>query len=362
MKSFRQTVNYASSNEDSGSEIRALRIEDRDVVLCITGSGARPLDLLTASPGKIVSIDFNPCQNFLLELKMAAIQQLEYREYLEFLGVTRSVNRSLLYRRIRGKLNAQALSFWDSHASIIRKGVIYRGRWERYFRSLAFCVGCVRPRLLKKIFSAETLSEQSALWRRKWANPVWRSFLRIISMRMVWKYAFGDPGFFLHVPESFSIHAYLENRFDDAFDHFLASGSPFARLLFFGKFDAGGVLPIHLREDHYDTLRKNLPRISIFTQPLDDYLNAYDGIPYQKFSLSDFASYTGPDQYSTIWEKIVRNSSPGAVVCERQFLVKRDPPDGVRSSIARDNRLEKELERTDNSIFYSFVIANVKGP
>jgi S-adenosylmethionine-diacylglycerol 3-amino-3-carboxypropyl transferase len=310
VKSFQKTVNYASSNEDSGSEIRALRIREKDAVLCITGSGARPLDLLAASPRKIVSIDVNPCQNFLLELKMAAIRKLSYREYLEFLGVTRSENRPGLYRFICGLLSGQARKFWDSHSSIIRKGVLYQGRWERYFRSLAFCVGCVRPRLLRKIFNAETLAEQAKLWSEEWVNPVWRSFLKIISMRLVWKYAFGDPGFFLHVPESFSIHAYLENRFNNAFDHFLASESPFAHLLFFGKFDEWGVLPIHLQEDHFETLRRNLPRLSIVTQSLEEYLNAFDGVPFQKFSLSDVASYTEPNTYQTIWEKIVRKASP----------------------------------------------------
>jgi S-adenosylmethionine-diacylglycerol 3-amino-3-carboxypropyl transferase len=220
----------------------------------------------------------------------------------------------------------------------------------------------VRPRLLRKIFNAETLAEQAKLWSEEWVNPVWRSFLKIISMRLVWKYAFGDPGFFLHVPESFSIHAYLENRFNNAFDHFLASESPFAHLLFFGKFDEWGVLPIHLQEDHFETLRRNLPRLSIVTQSLEEYLNAFDGVPFQKFSLSDVASYTEPNTYQTIWEKIVRKASPCAVVCERQFLVKREPPAGVRSRIARNLRLEKELEKTDNSIFYSFVIARVKGP
>jgi len=359
VKSFQQTVNYASSNEDSGSELRALRIRDRDAVLCITGSGGRPLDLLAASPRKIVSIDFNPCQNFLLELKMAAIRKLDYREYLEFCGVTRSEDRPGLYRSIRGWLSGRAREFWDSNASVIRRGVLYQGRWERYFRSLAFCVGCARPRLLRRIFDSRTLDEQAALWRKEWVNPLWRSFLRVISIRTVWKYAFGDPGFFLHVPESFSIHAYLEDRFNRAFDHFPVSGSPFARLLFFGKFDEDGALPIHLQEEHYETIRRNLSRIRIVTQSLDAYLKAYSGKPFQKFSLSDIASYTGPDPYRAIWKGIVRNADPGAVVCERQFLVKRKPPAEVRGRITRNRRLENELERTDNSMFYTFVIAKV---
>ena len=93
MKSFFETVNYSSSNEDSRSEIRALQLISQDSVLCITGSGARTLDLLIANPAKVVSLDFNPCQNFLLELKIAAMHELDYEEFLEFLGVNNSLKR-----------------------------------------------------------------------------------------------------------------------------------------------------------------------------------------------------------------------------------------------------------------------------
>ncbi len=86
MPSFLETLNYSSSNEDSNSELKALCIDKNDSILSITGSGARALDLLIKNPAKIVSIDFNPCQNHLLELKIAAIQHLEYQEFLEFLG------------------------------------------------------------------------------------------------------------------------------------------------------------------------------------------------------------------------------------------------------------------------------------
>jgi S-adenosylmethionine:diacylglycerol 3-amino-3-carboxypropyl transferase len=84
---FFEKINYSASNEDGDSESEALQIRNSDVVLCITGSGARTLDLLIDNPSKIYSIDFNPTQNYLLKLKMAAYQALEYEEFCEFIDV-----------------------------------------------------------------------------------------------------------------------------------------------------------------------------------------------------------------------------------------------------------------------------------
>ena len=99
MKSFFETINYSSVNEDSNSEFKALNINKNDTVLCITGSGARILDLLIKDPKEIVAVDFNPCQNFLLELKIAAIQKLEYEDFLRFIGIMPCPDRKQLYRR-----------------------------------------------------------------------------------------------------------------------------------------------------------------------------------------------------------------------------------------------------------------------
>lgn len=85
MEKFFEKINYSACNEDSRSEIEALNINENDVILCITASGARSLDLLVKNPKKIVSIDFNKTQNFLLSLKIAAYQGLNYDEFLSFL-------------------------------------------------------------------------------------------------------------------------------------------------------------------------------------------------------------------------------------------------------------------------------------
>lgn len=72
MAGFADTLNYSASNEDGRCELRALELTEVDTVVCITGSGGRTLDLLTAGPRRIFSVDMIPCQGFLMELKLSA--------------------------------------------------------------------------------------------------------------------------------------------------------------------------------------------------------------------------------------------------------------------------------------------------
>lgn len=359
MKSFLETLNYSSSNEDSRSEVKALHIGEEDSVLCITGSGARTLDLLIESPREIVSVDFNRCQNFLLELKMQAIKHLEYEEFLNFLGVFPSQKRDHLYKTIRRSLSIDARNFWDSNSTMIQNGVIYQGRWERYFHQLERLVSLVRPHLRDKLFNCSSISDQARIWRDEWNNLPWRLFLRSISSRVVWKYIFGDPGFYHYVPLSFSIWKYLNTRFTSAFGNTFLKDSPFATLLFFGKFNPNCGLPAHLEGRHYTTLRNTLHRVRIVTQSLIDYLDCCKKNSLDKYSLSDFASYTNMEEYKKIWKGIIKTASRGAQLCERQFLVKREIPVEVRSSVRLDKALGSELTRTDNSIFYTLLIATI---
>jgi len=359
MDSFLNTINYSSYNEDGASELKALNISDGDNVLCITGSGARTLDLLIASPKMIVSIDFNPHQNALLEIKMAAIKELSYDEFLAFIGIRPSSQRKIIYSKIKSSLSSGALSFWDNNQSIIENGIIYCGRWEKYFQLLARTIQIIRPKLVKKLFACDNQIIQKELWQKKWNNRVWRIFLNIISQRYVWKYIFGDPGFYRFVPDDFSIFRYLCQRFDTGVEKIHFKQSAFLTILFFGKFIEDWILPLHLQSQYYKIIKSNLSRIIIITHPLLDYLQKHTAYEFNKYSLSDYSSYSSSTDYKNVWEGIISRASNNARFCERQFLVKRNIPPELSSFIIRDQTLESEIENSDSSIFYSFQIGKI---
>ena len=134
---FFNKINYSASNEDSESERIALSLTSEDTVLCITGSGARSLDLLVDSPKEIVSMRFqSSSKNFLLELKIAAFKSLTYDELMEFLGVRSSENRVVMFDQLKTQLSADALNFWQKHNHLIKAGVLYCGTWERLLKKM----------------------------------------------------------------------------------------------------------------------------------------------------------------------------------------------------------------------------------
>jgi S-adenosylmethionine-diacylglycerol 3-amino-3-carboxypropyl transferase len=360
MKAYLERLNYSSSNEDSRSEMKALKINRSDTVLCITGSGARSLDLLIQKPKTLVSIDFNPCQNFLLELKMRAMEDLEYEEFLQFLGVRPSERRREIYRALRNRLSGKAKDFWDRHLRMVENGVVYQGGWERYFRRLAFIMSIVRPKILHQLFSSQTIEEQAKLWHRVWNSREWRAFLHLVSQRIVWKLLFQDPGFYRYVQASFSICSYFDLKFNQAFENILIHTSAYANLLFFGRYERSEALPPHLQKENFSTIKRNLSSIKIVNRSLGDYLENSHQNEFDKYSLSDFSSYTDKKEYERIWRGVLQTASPGARICERQFLVKRELPGPVKPYVRRDIFLEQELERMDDSLFFSFIIGDIK--
>src|SRR5262245_40473083 len=100
MSNFFKRLSYSFGNEDWITEKEALKIQPQNRVLCITASGDRPLHLLLNECQEIVSLDANSTQNYLLDLKMQAIQHLDFEEYLAFLGVTPCSSRKETYKKL----------------------------------------------------------------------------------------------------------------------------------------------------------------------------------------------------------------------------------------------------------------------
>ncbi|MDP2039471.1 MAG: DUF3419 family protein [Ignavibacteria bacterium] len=361
MKNFLVRINYSSINEDSISEIRALNIKSSDRILCITGSGSRTLDLLTQNPKEIISIDINPSQNYLLELKMAAIHEFDYEDFIRFIGLEVDTHRLEKYYRVSHLLSKQAKKFWDKNQRLIRMGVIYQGEWEKYFRLLAVALKIIKSKELKKLFNCKTLEEQRNVWNEEWDTLPWQVFLKIISARMCWKYLFRDPAFFRYVPKNFSILRYLHFKFNNGANNLQFSQSPFVSILMKGKLEIGAGLPPHLVESNYKILKSNLQRVRPTTASLLEYLSNGTTEKFDSFSLSDMTSYTSPSEFENLYQNILRHSKEGASICERQFLVKREIPTSIQNKLHRNYDLENDLEKTDSSLFYSFHCLQTSG-
>ena len=352
---FFNKIVYSASNEDSESERRALQITPADTILCITGSGARPLDLLIDSPGLIVSIDQNRLQNYLLELKLAAYKALDYEDFKEFIGLASSRRRKQVYKNISTSLPDEARSWWDNHPGIIEQGILYCGTWERLLRQMRrfFFPGKGR---IGRLMNAGNLRQQQEIWKEEWDNPLLKLYLRIISNRFLWTGIIREPGARL-IPEDFSIYSYLHRRLEYLVYNFELKRNHYANLLFYGYYGTEVVLPHHLRRENFNIIKENSGRIEIVTGTLSGYLDRFED-RFNAFSLSDFSSYTPVDTYFSTWEAIVKSAINNARFCERQFLVKRNPELKL-PAINRKRLLEVSLNKFDETALYTFCAGNI---
>lgn len=353
-------INYSAANEDGNSERNFLSIGPQDRVLCVTGSGARPLDLLVDDPESLIAIDLNPTQTSLCELKKACYKELEYEDFCAFIGLTPSSisKRRSTYKLLKSQLSPQARAFWDIHESELEKGILYCGTWEAFMQIMAKFAG-VRSKALARLFSCESLDEQSIIWDKEWDDFVWKSSLWLLSKRFIWKYVLKEPGIEF-VPTRMNIFWYIYDRFDHCSRTFLIKENPYAHLLLRGRYHKN-YLPLHLQSKNFYTIKDRIGCLNVHTGSLIDYLNSHRlKNSISAFSLSDFSSYANPEMYTRIWDGVISSAKNHAKACERQFLVKYDPREIFPLRISRDRETEEMLKKKDDTFIYSFVCATIR--
>ncbi len=352
---FFSKINYSASNEDTAAELAALKLNRADHVLCVTGSGARGLDLLTADPQRIVCVDFNPTQNHLLNLKIAAYRLLEYEDFLIFMGIVPSAHPDLHFDSVIKSLNAQSNAYWRDRRSLVQRGLIYCGTWEKLLRAMSKMT-VFRQKHIDGLLNAEALSAQQDYWEKFWTGPFLRRVLNIIATRWVWTTIIREPGAKI-IPRDFNVAEYLFQSLQSMARRTLLRENPFANLIFYGRYTSDCILPLHLQEANFDSIKQRVDRLDVVTAPLHEYLFNNPAV-FDAFSLSDFSSYASPSLYQEIYSSVRYSAKDKARFCERFFLVKRDREDW-NLPVIESIELANHLEQLDHTCMYTFRAGHV---
>ena len=313
-------------------------------IVCITGSGTRPLDMLLTGADEVIALDANPAQNALLALKIAAIEALDRAGYLGFLGIAPSSTRGDVYDGLRQRLPADARDYWDGRRLAVLGGVWSAGQWERLLRWNGRFLSVFRRSAVRALFEAATIEEQAAVWQARFARGRISRAIETFGRDVVWRLVMREPaGDFL--PTAREVGDRLARDFERASRTFLFRESDCATLALRGRHTADGALPAHLRAQNYERVRAGVERLRLVVGGLAEMapINA-DG-----FSLSDFGSYCGGRDYAACWTGIVGAAAPGAKYCERIFMNEMPPP---FPSITIDRAVSERLSALDKSIIY----------
>lgn len=351
---FFNALNFSSSNEDGLTELKALA-GPAQRMLCLTGSGTRPLDMLLSDTQDIIAIDVNPVQNELLKLKIAAFETLSHNELLQYLGINHAHNRFALHARVCTRLSAESQQFWASRMRAIRAGVWYAGRWEKVLRFGAFGVGVLRGKALLQLFDARDVATQADIWERKFDDRIWRRSIRLLGRPWIWTHVIGEPGgAFLPSPDA--VEARLAGSFRRAAQTFLFRDSDFASLILRGVNALPHALPLHLLPANFAAIKAALPRLRIVQGDLTN-LTKHGIDKVDRFSLSDFGSYCSNDAYAACWAGITQVAAPNALFCERIFM---NPLSLPSENIVVDEPLSADLSLHDKAIIYDIRAGHIR--
>jgi len=351
---------YSACNEDTRSELRALLPAPGDTVVCVSGGGGRVLSLLGSSAGRFLAVDRRPAQLCSLELKAAALDALSYPAFREFLGVDDGRDRLDAYRSLRASLSRPARRYWDARPRLLRGGVLYAGRTETWLARFAAWLrraGCFDwP---QRCFAARALEEQREVLAhsRPHVEQAERGFAFFLSPVLAWL-ATQDPSF-LRSSEG-SVGRCLYRRFLAWGDRHLFRESFLLRLIYFGRYEPRGPLPLYLTPEGHERARKQLARLVLRCADLVEVPARLPAAGPIKWSLSDVAGWMGARRFDALVSSLAAASPPGSRLAWRNLAVHRRLP-----AVARLRRLDAlcaDLDRDDASVFYRFEVAEVCEP
>lgn len=359
MPEFFERLNYSFGNEDWRTEQQALKIEKSDTVLCITASGDRPFHLLLDDCQKLISVDANPIQNYLLQLKAAAMKELKFEDYIRFLGAAPGKNREVHLKQISSYMDSEAANFWLENKKMVSKGILYQGLIERLTKAASICLRLARPYKNKRLFEINDLEEQRKFLKEHWDSKFWRKVFDIALCPFFAKKFLKDPGLYDHIDQSISVGRYIYNRMLNSLDQCLARENIIFSLLFQGYVHQDG-FPPYLTEDGAKVIRDRLNRMSIKTANVIDYMEASPEGSFDCYSLSDIASYMDATSFERMMHAIYKTAKPGARFCIREFTSNHPFPKSLDSFFIRNTEKEKELEQKDQCFVYRYKVGMIK--
>jgi S-adenosylmethionine-diacylglycerol 3-amino-3-carboxypropyl transferase len=353
-------ISYSSCNEDSHSELEALRLGPDKRVLCVTAGGGRVLNLLYDRPREILAVDVNPTQNHLLELKIEAMRALAYEPYLAFLGVRHARDRLAVYQGIRPSLSSAARDYFDTHPKLVQRGVLFQGSLERFLVHVARIVHVVRPFWVKRLFSFENLAEQRH-FIDGWNTRMWRFVVETLCRRSFLELFSRDPGFWRFVPPEVPLH----RRIFDCIHHYLcnhvARESHLLQLVFFARYIYEPAMPIYLQPEPYERIRQALAttRITPVTAPITAALATAAAGSFDAYSIADVSSYLSEGDFGALMDQLMRTARPSARLCSRGIFAHRPLPGDYAAHINREPELERKLSLDDLAMVHEFLVGTV---
>ena len=346
---------YASCWEDPQIDREALQIGPCDRLVVITSAGCNVLDYLLEAPSSIAAVDVNFRQNALLDLKLAALAELDWPDLFQWFGRGFHPRAREIYQGVlRPQLNERHQRFWDHHLPLFRgpQSFYFRvpsGWFARMFQVYAHRVAGIRVPL-RELLQANSLPEQREIYEREIRSRLWRPSLRFGLNRSSLLALSGIP------PEQCQqiaashpdLLGYLQRRAEYLIYHIPLRQNYFWHNYLFGNYRVS-CCPRYLMQEHQATLAERRHRISLHENTVALFLQNAP-TTYSRFVLLDHMDWLTGRRLTELrseWEAILSRAVPGSRAIWRSLGLHTDFVDDLELPAGSGRKLGDRLHYHD---------------
>lgn len=350
-------IRYANCWEDADILLEGLASSPGARLLSIGSAGDNSFSLLATNPDLVVAVDVNKTQLYLIELKKVAISQLDYGQVLAFFGFAGSTNRLQVYAGLKSLLTPDTRAYWDRNQPVIEKGIIYGGKFEKYFtlfskRILPFIHN---QKKVAELFRKKSAEEQIQFYASKWNSLRWKLLFKVFFSKYVMGKYGRDPEFLKEVKVTVSDYIYGK-----AGRHLQTTGAQDNFILHFnltGSF--GNLLPNYLQRENFGLIKNNIDRIEIFEGYAQDAISRYG--KFNGMNLSNIFEYMDSETFAATAKSLVDGLQPGGRLAYWNLMVARRISGLLPNEVSYQRELSHALSEKDKGFFYNQFIIDQKG-
>lgn len=333
---------YNTCWEDPRLDHEALELTSDDTVLVITSAGCNALDYALAEPKRVNAVDMNYRQNALLELKQAAIRELDHATFFELFGRGRLENWHQVYEtQLKPQLSPITQRYWDKRGGKFFNG----GKRSFYFRgssgSFAWMMKWYIDRVARmraevtEMLEVGDLEEQRRMFEEKRIRQrIFKPFIRWALRRDMTLAMLGVPRSQrrqLDREYPGGVSGFVGDRIEEVFTRQTLADNYFWRVYLTGEYTPE-CCPRYLEPEHFQRLKDGLvDRVETHTTSVLGFLDGYEGTVSRYILLDhmDWLYARLKDVLHAEWQGIVDRAAPGARILWRSAGLKCDFVDPI---------------------------------
>lgn len=339
---------YNTCWEDPRLDRVALDLKPDDVVVVLTSAGCNALDYALVEPQHVHAVDMNPRQNALLELKQAAIRELEFDDFFRMFGEGYLPGAGSRFDpRLARHLSPRSRAFWEKRIHWFdnpRRSFYFRGTSGNFARMMKFYtdrVIKVRPQI-DRLLAARTVEEQQEVYFDGMYDRFWTRWVKFTMNRDTTLSMLGVPKAQRRQIETQypgGLIRYLQDCVEAVFARLPFRDNYFWRLYINGCYSRE-CCPEYLREENFNRLRDGLlDRVTTHTDSVQGFLERHEG-QVTRFVLLDHMDWLSDKYFASLeaeWQAIIERAAPGARVLWRSG--------GLRTDFIEDVHVRRQGER-----------------